>query len=122
MTLLDLQDSLVNLVVKFDLDFFRIESLNLFLNLSEHVSLLHTDVGLGACARFGRNFAAKDSRKLLGVVFVCRREVLIVRPLEISLSHSFLLGRDRDHRLDLHLVIVKIVGCGVFATMVHLTL
>ena len=61
LTLLDFQDSLVNFMVKLDLNFFRIESLNLFLDLSEHVSFFHTDVGLGASARFGRNFAAKDS-------------------------------------------------------------
>ena len=42
--------------------------------------------------------------------------------VEISLSHSFLVGRDGDHRLDLHLVIiVKIVDC-VLAAMVNLTL
>jgi len=61
LTLLDLQDSLVDLVVKLDLDFFRIESPNLFLDLGEHVSFLHSDVGLGACAHFGRNFTTKDS-------------------------------------------------------------
>lgn len=109
-------------MVELDLDFFRVEPLNLFLDLGEHVSLLLKDVGLGACADFRRNFTTEDSRQFLSVVFVCCREILFVLSffVKISLSERFLVGRDRNHRLDLDLVIVKIVDC-VLAT-VHLTL